>query len=354
MMGDSAGVVCDHCDGYEQFSGTLGVLFQVDGVGYWIVNSHILPNTIDDPSSHELKLYQPSIPDYVEIYGSNPEPGFHNLGTFAAWSGKACMTTRRSLHTFNDERGHSVVTDWAAFRAPEIHNNQLRITDMEDANDNYVCSGSHVVPGRRVRVSGRTSGLTEAFISLVPSIVLPLKEYRLKVDQGRSYIRHGNGTGVMTREWAIRHDTEENYEQQAYDDFVKGGAGLPGDSGAPIIDTDNQKYYGLLWGRNEYSDSDIIDDADRVQGTAHIPRISYFTTYHDLRDDIKEKMGSQQHPKLPNITEHRNDLPRRSGAATRSKPKRSIQESVRKMLAVAATPANRVLHVPTSLHVRTV
>lgn len=360
MMGDSVGIECDHCDEYERGSGTLGLLLEVDGLGYWVVNNHLLPEPIKDPSGHEIKLHQPSIPDYDDQYGENPNPGFNELGTFALSSGELFKTARKSLDPFKFAdgvpRSHYVVTDWAAFRAQRVQDNQMRIMDKEDADDNYIRSGSVVIPGQKVRVSGRTSGLTEAFISLVPSIVYGHNKNVKSRDDGNFLVVRGNGTGVPTREWTICHDTadtETKYEGQAYNDFKESGAGIPGDSGAPVVDVKSKEYYGMVWGRNEYSVNYIVDENDSVKGIVHIPRISYFTTYHDLCDDIHEKMGSKTRPKLPNILERRRPsvigLPRRSSAFTGSRSKRSMSESIRKMLAATTSPASNVPHVPVSL-----
>ncbi|KAI0888622.1 uncharacterized protein GGS22DRAFT_151987 [Annulohypoxylon maeteangense] len=352
MMGDSVGVSCEGSD-YEEAGGTLGLLLQIDEKGYWVVNCHILPDTVGSLDPDKIKLRQPSVPDYtdyMDTYEPQHRPGFNFLGTPTSRSGEPYMTTRKSLHPFSEKDVHYVVTDWAAFEAQGIHNNQMRITDREDAENNYIRSSSRVVPGARVKVSGRTSGSTKASISLVPSIVLSGSENFMQRDDGFFLVKHGNGTEMVTREWAICHAYERSYET-----FVTDGAGAPGDSGSPIIDAGNQKYYGLLWGRNEYSNCEIIDGANQLQGTEHIPRISYFTACDDLFDDIQEKMGSQQRPKLPNIAEIRRPSgPRRSSAAIHSKPKRSIPESIRNMLSVASSPTNTVLHAPTALPVRAV
>ncbi|KAI1208324.1 uncharacterized protein F4807DRAFT_461656 [Annulohypoxylon truncatum] len=371
MMGDSAGVFDERYedDTDKQGGRTLGLLLQIDGIGYWVVNCHLLEGAIKSLKRDQIKLYQPSIQDYacykdlLPKSESSDKPPIDELGPFAAWSGEPYGTTRESLHPFShDGLGHSVVTDWAAFQARSSHINKLRIPNTEDESCNYICFGSDVIPGRKVKISGRTSGLTEAFISLVPSIVFPHTSY-LEREGDHFVIKHGNGTGVLTREWAICHDATVKYDEE-YKNYITDGAGVPGDSGSPIIDAVNLNYYGMLWGRNEYSNCEIVNAYGQVQRTVHIPRVAYFTPYNDLCDDIQEKMGSRTRPMLPdgsipslNVVEDETpgiDLPRRSSAATRSKPKRSLPESIRKMLAVATSPPSNTLHVPTSLPIRTV
>jgi len=70
------------------------------------------------------------------------------------------------------------------------------------------------------------------------------------------------------------------------DEWLEGGIGVPGDSGAPVIDSDNNSLYGFLWGRNKYWGDG--------------PRTVYFTSMADVSDDILEKYPQLREPlRLP-------------------------------------------------------
>ncbi|KAI1089614.1 hypothetical protein F5B19DRAFT_466462, partial [Rostrohypoxylon terebratum] len=351
MMGDSAGV------GSEWNGGTLGPVLDIGGKPYWLVNCHILADTIKRLQLTEVKrcenveLYQPSLQDHVEVFSSFKTPGLNLLGTLTSWSGEPFKTTRKSLFTFvTGGDPHHVVTDWAIFEASiNLRNNQMRVPNVETNDENYVRSGSRPRGKEEVKVSGRTSGFTKAFISEVPSVVLSGRWNR--VPHGENFIwKSGNSTRLVTREWTLYHGLTP------YGPFVTDGAGIPGDSGASVVDANNNEFYGLVWGRNEYSDTYLVDEKDIALDRYHIPRLTYFTPYDDICDDIQEKMKSSQRPKLPDIAgPSRLPLPQppqRSSAATQ--PSQRFRETIRMILSIAVPQASSTPHSPKALPVRVI
>jgi hypothetical protein len=80
----------------------------------------------------------------------------------------------------------------------------------------------------------------------------------------RSLIRHENR---FTEEWTVLRDPQSSLK-----DWITGGIGVDGDSGAWIIDRDSGALYGMVWGR------------DRIKHP-----ICLFSPILDIIADIKEQ-----------------------------------------------------------------
>ena len=109
----------------------------------------------------------------------------------------------------------------------------------------------HIKPGALVRSIGRTSG------------------YQLgQISRTAGWISFGKYT---TEEWCVlkRQDTTVN-------DWIEGGIGVDGDSGALIVDAATEAVYGMLWGRHG-------DGATTV---------TLFTPMNEILADIKEMTGA--------------------------------------------------------------
>jgi hypothetical protein len=108
-------------------------------------------------------------------------------------------------------------------------------------------------PGAFVRSLGRTSGHQIGRISTTTSAIF-----------------HGAYT---TQEWTVikRHETPLN-------EWVEGGIGVEGDSGALIVDENTEAVYGMLWGRSG-------------DGPA---TVTIFTPMQDILKDIQERTKTDQ------------------------------------------------------------
>lgn len=118
------------------------------------------------------------------------------------------------------------------------------------------------VPGRMVYTVGRTSGFKYARIGQVPAVV------------------KGESKGT-TMEWFLENIDSVSTEEE----WATSGTGLPGDSGAGVVDVQTNKLVGQLWGRGSYF------------GTP--PRkIALFTAITDVFDDIEARCPELGRPKL--------------------------------------------------------
>jgi hypothetical protein len=113
----------------------------------------------------------------------------------------------------------------------------------------HLCS---ISPGTLVKAIGRTSG-----------------EQVGQINTARCLINHGTR---FTQEWTIVKDP-----QSSLSDWISGGIGVDGDSGAWVTDRTSNALYGIVWGR------------DRVTSNP----ITLFSPILDVIADIKEVAGTQ-------------------------------------------------------------
>jgi hypothetical protein len=81
-----------------------------------------------------------------------------------------------------------------------------------------------------------------------------------------SLIKHGKR---FTQEWTVFKDAQASMKE-----WIEGGIGVDGDSGAWIIDQNTSAIYGMAWGRHRVTTRPIC----------------LFSPIKDIIEDIKEKM----------------------------------------------------------------
>lgn len=270
-MGDSIGI-----HGNEKFddsTATLGPCLSIGGASYWLGNFH--PFLEAYQCQDEIEIEHPSPFDrkrcIEEAHDAMAQDDDFKIGSLKATSGWSLETTRISHEPYweeYDKENPLIVTDWALIGARVSHANILRRFPSEDRallREPIVNTTTAIIPGASVISSGRTSGYQRGQVCEIPAYV--------SGDE--------NGTEKATREWFV----EEPYPYNDEEAWIRGGIGVEGDSGAAIIDADTGGLIGQLWGRNRY------------WGPG--PRQTFFTPIADIFDDIQEKCGQQERPKLP-------------------------------------------------------
>jgi hypothetical protein len=278
-MGDSIGV--SGTEEFEEATATLGPCVSVGGGSYWLANFHPFVDAYQ--SAHPIAVEHPSAQDRAicvsESHDAVASKSSFNIGNVQVTSGMGLKTTRITHDPYWEEyctEQPLVVTDWALIDSHSSHANILRRFPIDYPNraapepESLVRSTSAVVPGASVVSSGRTSGYGSGQVCEIPAYV--------SGDE--------NGTEKATREWFI----EEAYPYDNEEEWIRGGIGVHGDSGAAVIDAESRCLVGQLWGRNKY------------WGPG--PRHTFFTPIADIFDDIQEKCGQQSRPQLP---QHRNE-----------------------------------------------
>jgi hypothetical protein len=270
-MGDSIGTVVE-----GESTSTLGPCLTMGDSSYWLANFHPFEDIY--LTSEVIDVEHPSPRDRERCiqdgHDSLPQddPDFR-LGQLAATSGLDLKTTRISHDPYweeNDKELPLVVTDWTLISGQSKQANMLRkfpTTTPRLTKEVPVTTTSSVIPGANVMSTGRTSGFQRGQICEIPAYV----------DGDYS----GNGTGRATREWFV----EEPYPYDEEEDWIRGGIGVQGDSGAAVVDVETNTLLGTLWGRNKYFGSG--------------PRHTFFTPINDIFDDIQEKCSQQTRPHLP-------------------------------------------------------
>lgn len=274
-MGDSIGI--SGTDDFEETTATLGPCVSVGGGTYWLANFHPFvdayqsaagPIAVEHPSAQDREICVEESHDAVANKSS------FTIGNVQVTSGMGLKTTRVTHDPYWDDYLTDqplVVTDWALIDSRSSHANILRRFPIDYPNraaperEAVVRSTSAVVPGASVVSSGRTSGYGAGQICEIPAYVSGI----------------ANGTQKATREWFI----EEAWPFDNEEDWIRGGIGVHGDSGAAVIDAETRGLVGQLWGRNKY------------WGPG--PRHTFFTPIADIFDDIQEKCGQQTRPQLP-------------------------------------------------------
>ncbi|KAI0008272.1 hypothetical protein F4779DRAFT_588034 [Xylariaceae sp. FL0662B] len=273
-MGDSIGLTAE--DG-DEITATLGPCVTLGDGSYWLVNLHpflkpfikasqetqLVP--IEHPSPADRALCLDESHDTLLSHGDLD----FRIGSLTATSGFDLKTTRLSHDPYwedCDQEPPLVVTDWALISASTRQGNMLRKfpTTMQK-RETPITSMASIVPGATVCSTGRTSGFQKGQVCEIPAYVDGLE----------------NGTGKGSREWYI----EEPYPYDNEEEWIRGGVGVEGDSGAAIIDCESNALIGQLWGRNKYFGPG--------------PRHTFFTSIFDIFDDIQERCGEPRRPQLP-------------------------------------------------------
>lgn len=239
MMGDSTGLSKDWS------AATLGPRVKIGDHFYWLANLHPFIETWKR-ENWDAKKCQVRHPGRLDQKICRHHPLRHSsskyliLGKLCAWSGDNLTTTRRSSHPIwkaIEIDPPEVVTDWVLISNTGLGPNTLRIPKTsidEERLCPYVTTVGPALPDAKVDSTGRTSGYQQGKICHIPAYVHPDRDQRaLKV----------------TREWFIEQPEDSEMSE---DGWLENGPGLLGDSGAPVVDSNNKTLYGQLWGRNKY------------------------------------------------------------------------------------------------------
>jgi hypothetical protein len=120
--------------------------------------------------------------------------------------------------------------DWAIYRVDDAASLHLlpkllsQHDEVQSDFDNELRAALDIRPGALVVSVGRTSGYQTGKISTTLSSIFH-EEY-------------------ITQEWCVIKREENSVEE-----WVEGGIGVEGDSGALIVDETTKEIYGMLWGR---------------------------------------------------------------------------------------------------------
>ncbi|KAI1139450.1 hypothetical protein F5Y05DRAFT_403916 [Hypoxylon sp. FL0543] len=272
LMGDSVGP-----NQAEGGSATIGPLLQIAQKFYRILNWHIF----DDKGANRLwnGSHPPTLDAYHPSLAERGEQSF-SIGKTTAYSGPMHNTMRVSssiqracsLALGADVKEIQTVTDWVLVETHTGHQvNRIRkatATTQSRCNSFSESIVSIADPkigsSRLVYSTGRTSGYSFGQISEVLGV-------------SRLWNR------TKTRNWSIE-STDAHVPDEAWN---QGGMGIPGDSGAPVIDKETNCLLGQIWGRNKYK----TEPHDRP--------LTYFTAMSDIYDDIRERMPDLGTPRLP-------------------------------------------------------
>lgn len=270
MMGDSIGPSSDSS------AATLGPCVKVSDRYYWLANLHVFIQAWRSENWDSEKCWVRH-PGYLDGTICWHPPLQHSaryvkLGKLGARSGDNLNTTRRSCHpywTAVSVDPPEVVTDWVLISDARPAPNTLRISGAFDDGPQcpYVTTVSTVLPCASVASTGRTSGHQYGQICCIPAYL----------DS-----EHDQGALKASREWFIEQPQDSEMSEAGW---LENGPGLPGDSGAPVVDANNNSLYCQLWGRNKY------------WGPG--PRISYFATMQDIDLDIQERVNGAGPLELP-------------------------------------------------------
>lgn len=264
MMGDSIGPSTEEC------AATLGPCLKFGDQHFWLANLHVFIKLIRGETNAQQHVLHPGLLD-KHACGHLIGKGHVRFGTLYAFSGNDLTTTRPSSHPFWKmfREIPQVVTDWVLIddyghiEENEIGNQEPFLNTLRmpgpGRGDPYVTVANHspVLPEAKVQTTGRTSGHQFGQICEIPAY--------LDADASRR-------TTKPTREWYVE---QPSWITVSEDSWLESGIGVPGDSGAPVIDSDTNSLYGQIWGRNKY------------WGPG--PRVAYFTAISDISEDIKEK-----------------------------------------------------------------
>lgn len=275
VMGDSVGPRCA-----QGGSATMGPLLQIAAKFYRVLNWHIFED--EDEGGENLRWNRANPPVVEACHPSLADCGdvgaqSVTIGRAAAYSGPMHDTSRTSgsiQRALDDGTGPTretrTVTDWVLVETttgPQV--NRVRKVDMPtmrcDSFSESITQIADPVLGTQSMVysTGRSSGYSFGQICEV---------------LGTTRLRNN----VRTRNWGI-----ETPNHVPDDDWNRGGMGIPGDSGAPVIDQRTNNLLGQIWGRNRYKTK-----------PNECP-ITWFTVMSDIYDDIQERMPGMGAPSLP-------------------------------------------------------
>ncbi|KAF6827865.1 zinc finger protein 585a [Colletotrichum musicola] len=258
LLGDSI----DREDGTG--AATLGPAIHFGNEIGWLVSCHVFDDVDQLGQDHGPQLPECHIvhPGNIDCRnGRMPK----RVARLRGYSGRMNQTQRqsRSIEMFTDnivQQDRWVVTDWAVCVPEESEPRLLnRLRYAPKGREFQDCSG--LVEGPRkdgpqllfVRSSGRSSGLRWSVVCETLAVV-----------------KHKDQP--PTREWYLENNPD--LTSMSTDQWNSGGPGMPGDSGALIVDDETREMVGIIWGRTDYG------------ATSQDPRRAYFTHIYDVFDDI--------------------------------------------------------------------
>lgn len=264
-MGDSVG------PDWRDSSATLGPMLLINEKPYWLLCWHTFDANKnaewDKTHPPRLKALHPSLDD-SEQWQQN-RGTLREIGHAVAYSGLMYRTQRLSVSADGP-----CETDWVLIEA----NSPVRANKMRS-----VCEIDGLVP-----CVSFSEAITETADPVLARFGDPTIVCAVGRSSGMSYgqigpvladMRHKDGR--ETREWYI----EPTGSVETTDAWNSSMMGVPGDSGAGIIDSQN-RLLGQIWGRNRY------------KGDPAEPRLTYFTKISTLFDDIQERFSCSR-PTLP-------------------------------------------------------
>lgn len=245
--------------------------------------SHLAKEIWEDlPSSEESELYDYPCPTALGLQKlkdtilDEDSENSYRIGELMYRS------TMRSRLCEGKPSEFQVEMDWALFALAEdwrrhwlYSHKPLSIHLLESSTGLYF---SDIIPEASVTATGRTSGRQTGTINSATCL-----------------INHGSR---CTEEWTILRGAG-----MSLSDWISGGIGVDGDSGAWVIDQESAALYGMVWGR------------DRI----HTDPICLFSPIMDVIADIKERSGAEK-VTLPGNEPMSWDTPRERGKGKEREP----------------------------------
>ncbi|KAI8631425.1 hypothetical protein F5Y19DRAFT_395628 [Xylariaceae sp. FL1651] len=272
-MGDSVG--------WNSEKATLGPMLQINKKFYRLLCWHLFD---DENGNRHWDQAQP--PPNLSTFHPSSDSRQDNrtrIGDVVAYSGPMYKTSRASV-SIGQDRQEQTVTDWALVESVEtgemtpqpnkvrrqldLHSpfiSEIEIIQAEDPQSFARACDNQSRP-QLVYSIGRTSGNTVGRLCETPG------SHRLQ-------------NGTKTKNWYT--ENLDPSSKQVVDDWIRGGMGVPGDSGAGVFGFYENQLLGQVWGRNIY------------KGSKSEPRVTYFTAIPDIYADIREKMPACTSVQLP-------------------------------------------------------
>ncbi|KZL68095.1 zinc finger protein 585a [Colletotrichum incanum] len=282
--------VCGDSIGAEggDSAATLGPAVKLGNNQGWLINWHLFEGILNWKDLRRAS-------DVPEQYLVHPAPVDcqggdrpQRIAKLHAHSGRMFQTWRpsESLKRFataippEKKSTMNVVTDWAfcVAHGDDLLQNRLRYAppgiEFHDVSELIRGVFTESPQLSVISTAGRTSGLRYAVVCETPAEIHQVPKQ-------------------PTREWYL--EKLEGIESTL--DWIRGGPGVPGDSGAAVVHDETACLLGQIWGRNLYS------------GNEEDPRVTYFTHIMDIFDDIRERYPGggrlslvlDQDGQLPNI-----------------------------------------------------
>ena len=280
FMGDSVG--CKEC---HKHVGTLGPLLQANGKAYWLVCRHIFSEEIPSPAD----LIRESGDNWSITHPANAdadltsEDGAIGIGRLQLHSGDFCKTAypSKTMQVWCNLPDHKAETDWGLCLADQLpspgYQNHFRVIpedrEVEPFSNPVTTIFEEDFRGRVVRGTGRTSGYGWGRVCQSPMLINKGKR--------ESY------------SWFIEHlDPPDSPEK-----WLSAGLGIPGDSGAPIVDFETNHLLGQIWGYRFVKDKESEDGKSQngksQDGKSQGSRITVFSAISDIFHEVENEFGDQ-------------------------------------------------------------